>query len=57
MVMAVAKRQNTLYLPNKKEPLKLAELPKELANFILHIRDEAHRFARSYHLKLREKML
>ncbi len=56
-LMALAKKTNQLYLQNRKSPLKLSNLPKELSNFLLHIRDEAHRFAISYHKKLREKYI
>jgi len=35
----------------------LKSLPREVFNLILQLRDEAHRFAISYHKKLREKTL
>ncbi len=54
-VFALAKRKNTLYLENQKEPIFLKDIPQEISNLILRIRDEAHRFAISYHKKLREK--
>jgi len=42
-------------LENQKEPIFLKDIPQEISNLILRIRDEAHRFAISYHKKLREK--
>jgi len=56
-VVALAKRKNELYIKNRKKPILLKSLPREIFNLILQARDEAHRFARKYHLKLREKTL
>lgn len=56
-VVAIAKRNNELFLPGKSHPLLLRNLPQNVSNLILHIRDEAHRFAISYHRKLRTKEL
>ena len=56
-VMSLAKRNNELFIEGKKEPILLKNLPQETANLILRIRDEAHRFALSYHKKLRSKKL
>lgn len=53
-VAALAKKKNELYVEEKKKPIALKSLPLELSNLILHIRDEAHRFALTYHRKLRE---
>ena len=55
--MAIAKKRNELYLKNKKGPILLKKLPREVFNLILQLRDEAHRFAISYHKKLRLKTL
>jgi len=52
-VAALAKKHNELFLPAKERPLLLKNLPQEVSNLLLHIRDEAHRFAISYHRKLR----
>lgn len=52
--MALAKRRNELYMNNLEKPILLKTLPREVFNLILQLRDEAHRFARKYHLKLRE---
>lgn len=57
-IMSLAKRNNELYLEGQTKPLLLKSLPSALANLILQMRDEAHRFAVSYHHKLRSnKML
>ncbi len=51
---AIHKAQDRVYLPRKKEPVYLEKWPAAL--FLLQrIRDEAHRFAVSYHHKLKEK--
>ena len=48
------KGQDRAYLPGRKEPLFLYRWPA--AQFLLQrIRDEAHRFALSYHRKVKEK--
>ena len=52
-IAALAKRHNELFLRSVPEPLLLKNLPAVLRNLILHIRDEAHRFAISYHRILR----
>lgn len=56
-VMAIAKKKNELYLEGKKEPILLKTMPREIFNLILQLRDEAHRFAISYHRKLRKREL
>ncbi len=52
-VAALAKKNNELFLKNKKILLK--DLPNDFSNLILRMRDEAHRFAISYHKQLRNK--
>ena len=52
---ALAKSHNELFIESKKNPVLLKNLPQEISNLILRLRDEAHRFAISYHKKLREK--
>ena len=54
-IMSLAKKHNKLYIEGKKNPLLLKTLPREIFNLILQLRDEAHRFAYSYHEKLRSK--
>lgn len=54
-VIALAKRHNELYIPGLKKPVSLDSLPQEIKNLLMHARDEAHRFAISYHRKLHRK--
>lgn len=56
-LMALAKRNNELFQENKKKPVLLKNLPPDFSNTILRMRNEAHRFAISYHKKLRHKAL
>ncbi|MBI2626499.1 MAG: hypothetical protein HYW69_02820 [Candidatus Nealsonbacteria bacterium] len=56
-VMSLAKKNNELYMENRKEPVLLKNLPPEFSNLILRARDEAHRFARKYHHLLRVKKI
>ena len=56
-VLALAKKENKLFIEGHKKPVSLKTLPREIFNLILQLRDEAHRFAISYHQKLREKGL
>ncbi|MBN1381063.1 MAG: excinuclease ABC subunit UvrC [Deltaproteobacteria bacterium] len=50
----VKKDYDRIYLPGRKDPVNLSHWPATL--FLLQrIRDEAHRFAISYHRKLKEK--
>lgn len=44
---AIAKREEELYLPNKK-PVALKNMPPPLLHLLQHLRDEAHRFAISF---------
>jgi excinuclease ABC subunit C len=53
-VIALAKKENRLFIEGQKRPILLKSLPREIFNLILQLRDEAHRFAISYHKKLRE---
>ena len=56
-IMALAKKENKLFIEGKKEPIFLKNLTREIFNLILQLRDEAHRFALKYHQKLRERNL
>ena len=56
-VIALAKKKNELFVENQKKPLLLKNLPEKVANLILQLRDEAHRFAKKYHQYLRKKHL
>ena len=46
--------QDGIYLPGRKNPLKL-KTDSPLLHFLQRVRDEAHRFALSYHHLLRKK--
>lgn len=50
----IKKDEDRVYLPNRKNPLYLSRVPAALL-LLQRIRDEAHRFAVSYHRRLREK--
>jgi len=54
-IIALAKKNNKLYIENQKNPILLKNLPREVFNLVLQLRDEAHRFAINYHKKLRKK--
>jgi len=56
-VIALAKKKNELFIESQKEPILLKKLPREIFNLILQLRDEAHRFAISYHKNLRRRTL
>jgi len=51
-VTALAKKKNELFIEGREKSLLLKDLPQEISNLILQIRDEAHRFAWRYHRKL-----
>lgn len=53
-IISLAKKEEEIYLPQKDEPLRLTIDSKALT-LIRRIRDEAHRFAVSYHRLLRKK--
>jgi excinuclease UvrABC nuclease subunit len=46
-----------LFSPYSKGYIRLAKLPEDLRNTLLRVRDEAHRFAITYHKKRRLKKL
>jgi excinuclease ABC subunit C len=50
----VNREEERIYLPNRKDPLDLAHGSEPLM-LLKRIRDEAHRFAITYHRKLRSK--
>ena len=53
-IVGLAKRLEQIYLPKRSEPAELKR-DSEGLHLIQRIRDEAHRFAISYHRKLRVK--
>jgi len=55
-IVALAKRNNELFIEGKERPVLLKNLPQEISNLILQIRDESHRFAIAYHKKLRSRI-
>jgi excinuclease ABC subunit C len=60
-VISIAKGRQELFIEGKNlpagEPIPLKDLPQEIYNLILHLDDEAHRFAITYHKNLRKKNL
>jgi excinuclease ABC subunit C len=54
--IGLAKRREQIFLPDQRDPI---ELPLDAPGLVLirRLRDEAHRFALSYHRKLRDKRL
>lgn len=55
-VIGLAKRLEEIYLPGNPVPLRLSKNSSSL-KIVQYLRDEAHRFAISYHRKLRNKAL
>lgn len=53
-IVALAKRDEELYLPGNPEPFGLSKRSEAL-RMLIRARDEAHRFAVEYHRKLRKK--
>ena len=53
-IAALAKEREELFLPGRSEPIVLAERSQGLF-LVQRIRDEAHRFAVTYHQQLRSK--
>ena len=54
-IIALAKAEEHIFVRGKSKPIILPRNSKEL-QLLQHIRDEAHRFAHSYHKKLRDKI-
>jgi excinuclease ABC subunit C len=53
-VVALAKKEEEVFLSGKKEPLRLSRRDRAL-HLLQRVRNEAHRFAISYNRKLRSK--
>jgi excinuclease ABC subunit C len=54
-IIGLAKKQEEIYLPNQKNPIKLSE-NSPLLKLFQNVRNEAHRFAIRLHKKQREKL-
>ena len=54
--VSLAKREEEVFLPNKSEPVRIP-INSNAMFLIQRIRDEAHRFAITYHRNLRSKSL
>jgi excinuclease ABC subunit C len=55
-VAALAKQFEEIYLPNRRDPVRIPR-QSEALYLLQRIRDEAHRFAVSYHRQLRAKRM
>ncbi|MEX1038923.1 MAG: excinuclease ABC subunit UvrC [Acidimicrobiia bacterium] len=55
-VIGLAKRMEEVYLPGKPEPVRIAR-DAEALYLLQQVRDEAHRFAITYHRQLRSKSM
>ena len=53
-VISIAKKEEEIFLPQQNNPIKL-NIDSKALTLIRRIRDEAHRFALSYHRLLRKK--
>ncbi len=53
-VAGLAKEQEELFMPDRSEPIRLPRTSQAMY-LVQRIRDEAHRFALSYHLKVRTR--
>jgi len=56
-VLSIAKKYKELFIENRKKPILLETLPREIFNLIINLDNEAHKFAITYHKKLRKKYL
>jgi len=54
LIIALAKQEEEIYVPNKEEPMKLSRHSFAL-RLLQYVRDESHRFAQHYHHLLRRK--
>jgi len=57
LITALAKRDEELYVQNRRNLIQLKSQPAEVLHFFQRVRDEAHRFAKNYHHKLRKRYL
>jgi len=56
-IISIAKGRQELFIEGKASPIPLKKLPQEIYNLIKQLDDEAHRFAITYHKKLRKNSL
>lgn len=56
LIMGLAKKQEELRAAHNPIPIHADEFGKDVLHFVQHIRDEAHRFAITYHRTLRGKL-
>ena len=56
-IISIAKGRQELFIEDRKDPILLKVLPQNIYNLIKRLDDEAHRFAITYHKKLRKKNL
>ena len=56
-IISIAKGRQELFIEGQKNPIPLKLLPQNIYNLILQLDSEAHRFAITYHKKLRKKNL
>ena len=56
-IISIAKRNKDLYIEGREGFIPLKNLQREIYNLVLRLDDEAHRFAITYHKKLRKKNL
>jgi excinuclease ABC subunit C len=54
-IISIAKGKQELLIEGQKEHIPLKNLPQEVYNTIVHLDDEAHRFAISYHKDIRSR--
>lgn len=56
LIMGLAKKQEELRTTHRATPIPAEKLGKDVLHFVQNIRDEAHRFAITYHRLLRSKL-
>jgi excinuclease ABC subunit C len=55
LLISLAKRNEEIYIPKKATPFPTKNMPEDLKFFFQQIRNEAHRFAITFHRNLRAK--
>ncbi len=56
IITALAKKEEELYTEKRSSPIPLKNLDRDILHLFQTVRDEAHRFAKKYHHKLRQKI-